>query len=444
MARSGRTVFALALAAAFALSGPASRARGATRGEEGGDENIGEIIQTAKNGTSRERRQALSRLAGLRDREAIRQWDVIAKLVEFMRDADPRFARNAVRGLGDLAQWDRTVKNTVRSPLVKLLQDAEAHVIVRREAVTQLGRMCRANDVVDRYAVTALVAAARTGRTYPPEVAAAATRAVAKTGTAKARDVIRENLSHSDQEVRDAAMEAVTDALTGEAARDFAKDPRLIKRLLDLAGEPTIPSEERAKILLALGRMTRWGIRVPGMEAHLTKILREEKEESTVISALKAASLVGSPEVAAVLPEVYRRFTPEPGRGETGPSEVLVQVCETAGELFAFWGRKDRRADIQRQTVSALVDFLAGVVAKGEGDAQQEAVVALGNLYGRRYDRSKAVAILIALLATGDVSEGLAKAAAESLEVITGRAFGVDAKRWEKWFRANRAKLRPR
>lgn len=442
MTRSGQPFFAVALAGALGVGLLAPEARGAGKEEE--EKNIGEFIQTATNGTTRERRDALGRLGALREREIIREWDVIPKFIEFMRDDDPRFARNAVKHLGGFAQWDRTVKNQIRQPLVKLLQDPEAHVIVRREAVAQLGRMCRAGDVVDSNAVVALVRAAKPSRDNPPEVAITALRALGQIGDARARTVIRLMLSNADLDVRDAAIDAILDGLSGQDVGEFAKDPVLVKRLKDLAGDTTVSPEARAKILEALARLVGAGIQVPGLDTHVISILRDEKAPGTVIAALRAASRIGSPKVAAVLPEVYKRFGPDEAAAEMDLSQVRLQVMETAGDLFALWGRKDRRTQVPRGTVSTLVNLLAATITKGQGAAQKEAAVALGNLYSRKYDRSTAVAVLTAALSSEAVPDDIRKAAVESLEVITGRAFGLDAERWEKWFRSNRVKLRPR
>jgi hypothetical protein len=427
--------------AALVFAGLAPQVSAAPEEEEN---NFAEWIQTAESGTSRERREALAKILGIRDRDAIREWNVIDKVIKFAGDGDPRFARRAARGLGDFAQWDRTVKNQVREPLVNILKDAEAHGIVRQETVVQLGRMCRAGEEMDRSAMNALLAAAKPSAKYPSEIAAAATRALGRIGTPRAMDVIRENFSYRDREdpedteVRDAAIEAITHALSGEGAKKFAKDPKLINRMLALTDVAGIPTDAKSKILLAVARLMKLGVRAPGVETHLVKILREEKEPDTVLAALKAASLVGSPKVAAILPEVWKRFE----AGKEISSAIYLQICETSAELFAFWGRKDRRAPVPAGTVRALVDLLAGAIKEGQSEVQKEAVVALGNLYSKKYDRNKAVATLIAVLATEGMDEGVKAEAAESLGIITGRAsFGQNAKRWEKWYYKNKSKL---
>ncbi len=299
---------------------------------------------------------------------------------------------------------------------------------------------------MDRSALNALLAAAKPSAKYPSQVAAAATLALGRIGTRRAMDVIRQNLSYVDREdpedteVRDAAIEAITDALSGERAKDFAKDPKLINRMLALIGVAGIPPDVKSKILLAAARLVGLGVRAPALETQLVKMLREEKEPDTVIAALKAASLVGSSKVAAVLPEVWKRFE----AGKESSSEIYLQVCETSAELFYFWGRKDSRVAVPAGVVRTLVDLLAGAIKGGQGDVQKEAIVALGYLYSKKYDRTKAVATLIAFLATEGMDEGGKAEAAESLEVITRRSFGLNAKRWEKWYYSNKSKLRPR
>lgn len=441
-ARSRRWTPTGAALAALAFAGLAPQVSAAPDEEEN---NFAEWIQTAESGTRRERREALAKILGIRDRDAIREWNVINKVVKFAGDGDPRFARRAARGLGDFAQWDRGVKNQVREPLVDILQDAEGHVIVRREAVVQLGRMCRAGDEMDRSAMNALLAAAKPSAKYPSQVAAAATLALGRIGTPRAMDVIRQNLSYVDREdpedteVRDAAIEAITHALSGEKAKDFAKDPKLIGRMLALTNVAGIPSDAKSKILLAVARFVQLGVRAPALETHLVKMLREEKEPDTVLAALKAASRVGSSKVAAVLPEVWKRFD----ASKEDSSKIYLQVCETSAELFAFWGKKGSRATPPAGTVKALVDLLAVAIKEGQSEVQKEAAVALGELYSRKFDRNKAVVTLIAFLATEGMDEGVKTEAANSLEIITGRSYGDNAKRWEKWYYKNKSKLRP-
>ena len=90
-----------------------------------------------------------------------------------------------------------------------------------------------------------------------------------------------------------------------------------------------------------------------------------------------------------------------------------------------------------------LSELLTTAMMKDESDlVRKEAIVALGNLYNKRYNRQKPVAALIAVLSTLQ-SEDMKNMVAESIEMLTGRSFGVDADRWERWFGANRRKLSP-
>ena len=119
-----------------------------------------------------------------------------------------------------------------------------------------------------------------------------------------------------------------------------------------------------------------------------------------------------------------------------------AQVCASAGELFDTWGQQ-RSLGASAQAASLLSELLTTAMIKDESDlVRKEAIVALGNLYNKRYDRRKPVAALIALLGTlqGDDMKNMV---AESIEMLTGRSFGVDADRWERWFGANQRKLSP-
>jgi hypothetical protein len=75
---------------------------------------------------------------------------------------------------------------------------------------------------------------------------------------------------------------------------------------------------------------------------------------------------------------------------------------------------------------------------------REAAALALGNMYSRKYDKTGAVAALIAMLAEEGVEIAVKRAALDSLEVLTGRAFGMDAERWKEWFGSHKDRLRPR
>ncbi len=445
MARLQRTVSAALLAAAvLGIAGPIHRARAATgRGigrEKKKEQVIPKILREAAKGTSRKRRESIGQLGSLRDREAIRQWKVVEALVGFTRDRSPRVAQVAAKALGDLVQWDRSIKEKARDPLVKVLQNSKAHVIIRRESATQLGLMCSSDDFSDRDATNALVKAAKTTRTNPPEVAAAALRALGRIGDSRARTVILAGMSHADPLVRAAATEALEEVLAGPNVGKFL-GADLNRILLGLLRGGRLDPEARAKVLLVIARAIREGQRIDGAETLVVKMLREEKEPDVMVVVLEAARLMGGTKTAPVLPEVYKRFSPDKNEEKKGSSEVRLQVCETVGELFAFWSSK-QRGRIPATAAKVLIDLLETAVMGKEGDVAVAAADALGNLYDRRYDRTKAVAILIAVVGAEGVAESLKKTALDSIEVVIGRSI-KDPEGLEKWFRGNLRLLRP-
>lgn len=130
------TTRAVALAAVLAFMGSGCTPEAAVEEEE---KNLARIIQATTEGTGRERREALGRIAAVRDREAIRQWDIIGKLEGLAGDDDLDVARNAVKVLAGFAELGGAVRKQSLGALVRILRNADVRVDIRGEAVVQLG-----------------------------------------------------------------------------------------------------------------------------------------------------------------------------------------------------------------------------------------------------------------------------------------------------------------
>lgn len=413
-----------------AEAGP-PRAAGAT-------EVIGELVNKARTERPRERLEALDAIGATRDPRLIREFRLVELIVDLVGDENPRVARKAAAILGDFVMGvDRSIKEQVRGPLVKVLQNAERPVLVRREAAKQLGRILGAGVYEDAEAMNALIKSASPGPSTPPEVAADALRSLGKIGDPKGREALRAGLSSTDPVVREAALDGLVEALAGPKASEFI-DPSLGAKLLQLVGMPEAEGEWREKVIAVIGLAMKSGAKIEADQTFL-RILSEEQKPSAVVAALKATSRAASVQAAAALPKVYERFLPQK-EGEDAGAEVRAQACGSCGEILEVWTKKADFGVVSR-SAEALLELLTRAVLEDRSDSvRKEAIFALGNAYDRRYDRRKAVASLIAIL-LGNSSDDLKSAARESLEVLTGRSF-TEPSQWESWFKANENKLR--
>lgn len=412
---------------------------GVTRQPSAGTaEVIGDQINKAKTAAPRERLEALESLGAIRDSRLVRDYKLVDLLVELMNDENPRVARRAASVLGDFVMGvDRGLKEQVRGPLMKLLQNADRSVLVRKEAAKQLGRVVTAGLFEDAECVNALIKAATPGPNTPPEVSAEALRALGKIGDPKGKDVLRNGLNSTEALIREAALEGLADALAGPKASEFT-DPALGAKLLQLVNLPETEGEWKDKVIAVIGLAMKSGAKIEADAAFL-KMLLEEEKPSAVISALKAATRAASVQAANALPKVYERFLPDKSGEDTGV-EVRVQVCGSCGEILEAWARRTDFGSVAR-TADALLELLVRAVVEDKSDmVRKEAIFALGNAYDKRYDRRKPVATLIAILLSPGADD-LKNACLESLEVLTGRSF-KEPSRWESWLKANENKLR--
>jgi HEAT repeat protein len=435
MRRSGLLASVVITCGIIGLSTPAL-------GADKKDETVEELLSKVAIGTLSERLEALQGITQLRDMKQIREWKIVELLMELSKDDNPRVARRAVKGMGDLVMGaERGLKDQVRTPIIKILRDAKRFPLVRSEAARQLGRLLTAGDFADAEGVTALIRIANAEVTKAPEVAAACIIAVGDIGDRKGKELIRERLNSRDTMVQEAALEALEKFLTGRHAKDIV-DASLGDLLLRLLSNPRLTPEGKERILQAVGLAVKNGTPKARAEAALLRVLDAEKKESTLVAGLKALAFAGTPKCVKTLVALFERFSKPGEDGADVGMKVRAQVCSTIGELFDAWGRS-RTLDGAGGAARLLCELLTGAMISDKADSvKKEAIVSLGNLYDRKYDRLKPVAALIALLAetTGEDRQNMI---VESLEVLTGRSFGADAERWERWFGKNQRKLMP-
>jgi len=384
---------------------------------------------------------ALRALGEIRDRESLREWDVVDALSRLARDGHPRVALAAIESLGALYRFDPTIKTIVRDALVELFDDAARHVLVRRACAIQLGGICKAGEFADRNALRALERGTKPSAGNPPEVCAAALKALGRIGDPVARETIREALASTDPTIRAAALEALVSALKGPSGKKFF-DAGLATVLLDLLGDDDLPAGSKSTVAEAIGLIISMKCPIPGAEAPFLRMLRESDDEITVKSALKALALSGSVKAATAFPPVYDRFLPaREGGADAARARVRSMVCAMVGELFLKWAGDP---NVPGTTARPLVDMLGKAIMDADRDVVSQAAVALGNLYDKKYDRRKAALFLLALMSAKGVDESVRAFAVGSLEIITGRALGLDVQAWEDWVRDNASLLAAR
>lgn len=392
-------------------------------------------------GTRHERNQALEELSAIDDPARLREAGVIPFLIEMLKDKDdnPRIRRQVAGMLGRYGRGlDRAVKSEAREALVDVLLDKPDMVIVRVQAAHQLGRMLVPGETDDAAAVNALIRTASAGRMEaPPEVQSAALLALGEIADPKARNVIIDKFRSSDSMVRDAAIEAYSKALMSRRAEGFV-DSMATRKLVGMLADPTLSADVRRMVIDSFPRIVKAGGRVEGVTKPLAKIIREEESVYPVVMAVRAVGLIGERGSADPLEEAYDRFKEKQGE------DVRWHACQSAGEIFPLWARRgDFRSYVGE--ASRLSRFLINALLSDSSEKVREAAaIALGNMYSRKYDKTDAVAALIAMLAEEGVEATVKKAALDSLEVLTGRALGMDAERWKDWFRSHKDRLRPR
>ena len=447
MSRSARHALLTVLSAcAASLLAPAAASAREGQPPKTEEDLMAETIKKAARGhSSRDRIEALRKLSGAKDPQVIRQWNIVDVLVEASDDGNPRVARTAVSGLGSLALGaDPAIKQQARAPLIKLLQNGEKHVLARKEAARQLGRMTDADRYEDSEAINALLKVAAPGPKIPVEVVREALIALGAVGSPKAKQAIRSALTHRDLPVQEAGLKALRMALGGKHAAEFP-DPALGGTLVRMLNQQDTTQDMREDVMVALGLLINIGVQVREFEKQLIGILETEERESTVLEAVRVVGLTGSSDAAAALVKVYARFRKTATGGEGGNIPVRSQVCITAGDMFEMWSAKSTAAG-GVGAAKPLVDLLVGVLVEDPSDdVRKEAAHALGYLYDDRYDKVNAVQALIAVLSAARTTDALVEVAADSLEVLTNSSSpGKDAARWAEWFDRHKRELGPR
>ncbi len=112
----------------------------------------GELLRIAEDKGLKESFEAFGKLAGIRDRESLRQWKVIAGLNKLARHPNPRKARRALETLYKLYRFDKSIKYKVLTSVADILQDKDGHAIVRIKSAEVLGSICVAKELQDQNA----------------------------------------------------------------------------------------------------------------------------------------------------------------------------------------------------------------------------------------------------------------------------------------------------
>ncbi|MHC4251607.1 MAG: HEAT repeat domain-containing protein [Planctomycetota bacterium] len=419
-------------------------AAGSLGAAEPGVRSIPETIKAAKRGPQLARIEAIDALAAVRDRESLRQWGVVGVLLELAQDRNPNIARPALRGALKLCGFDASLKREVMGPVARILRDGDRHNVVRVVAAKGLGELVVAGELQDRPALDALIASARASEAGSPEVVAACIRVLGGIGDPRARAVVRDGLTggrvrdeRAKREIRETALDAFADALRGPSAKEWL-DPALAARLLDILGERGLPPATRVRAIEVAGLLPPLGVTVPGVEKGLLALVDEAAEPGVVVAAMRALASMGGERAAGALARACARFGVK-GAGES--ADVRAAACEVSGEFLAKWSEL---AKVPARPAAELVELLVKAMADPDKNVVAGAVVALGNLYDTRYDRTRAAEALVAMLGAKGVDERTKRLVAGSLEIVTGRVFGDDVDRWEELIERDGDSLKPR
>ncbi len=404
------------------------------------EKTIADLIGIALRGQPTERLEAIRKLGSYTDPQILAKWKLVDVLLDLVDDDDPRAARAAVRGLGSYARGvKKAIADQIIGPLGKIVKDTERHLIVRMTAVIELGRAVDAERFEHQEAAKTLVSIARNAQ-EDSTMRVAALGALGKIAPTAASVVIRKSLRDRDQDVVEAGFEALKNCLKSPRAELFAKDRALGGLMANELGSPRASALVKKNALEILALIAGLGVSVPSVESSLIKVLENEEDPEFVQAALYAVGLVGSVKSATAMVGTYGRF----GAGEAGGAgAVRIQICTTAGTLFAYWGRK--KQIIRARSAAATLTELLGKILQEDisSRVKREAAVSLGYLYDKGYDKREAVKILIVVLGHDEMGEGIKSAALDSLEVLTRKSFGHDTKRWEDWYKKNARKLAP-
>ncbi|MHC5053081.1 MAG: HEAT repeat domain-containing protein [Planctomycetota bacterium] len=414
------------LGALLAASAPAA---------EKEEKSPGELLRIAEQSGLKESFEAFGKLATIRDRESLRQWKVIDGLSGLARHPNPRKARRALEALYSLYRFDKTIKYDVLKSVAGVLQDKDGHSIVRIKAAEVLGNTCVAKELQDQNALDTMIRAARPSDTTPPEVAKACIVALGEIGDPRARSVVRDSLSYTNvndkdaqADIRDAAIEALGTALRGSHAKEWV-DQALGGRISLLLTDKDQTAETRAKVHKLAVAFTKTGGTVRNLEGTLLTTLEEATEPDAVIMALESFAGTGNEKAVAAFFAVLGRFK-KAGQDDQGARRVRGAVCAATGKLLTIWSNAKT---VPKKGVVEAVDLLITGMLDADNTVREQAVINIGNLYDTRCDRRKAAKALVAIATAKGMSEETKKNAIDSLEAVSGRVLGDDPSRWEAW-----------
>jgi len=399
-----------ALSPAWAIEGP----------------DVLELLDTAKNGMTRQRVKAISRLAAL-DAETVTRHKILKVLLKDLGTngkVNVRARIAAIEAATGVVQ--RTLpdeKQTITPELIKMLKNTNEALLARKESARGLGKLCSADDVGDVPTIKALEGIAA-GERQDPGLRALCIEAVGRIGRESSFAVLKPLLTVKDPVIRRKVAVAISNFL-----RRHKPDLNMMKTILRLAGDKALDVETRVDFLKAMGSGGR-GFKT--LADGLITMLAAEDDALIHTEIVKALAVINDPKAVAPLVAAYARF-----KG-AGGAELRSLICEALGEFYE--GMAASKSPMVIRSAKTVTESLVRALNEdADADVCSAAAFALGNI-PRRLDRTKAVASLIEALTDQDA--GVRSSALNSLKILTDQELGEDVDRWRKWYKANERALR--
>ncbi len=391
-------------------------------------------IQIARGGRTKDRVEAIHQLGGATDKQLLAELDVPDVLADIATDEgdNPRVRKEAVDSLVQLTtDVNPALKLKTKDVLLKMLRDSSAHIRIRQQCADGLGKLLKKGAFEDRSAMDTIMTIAENAREQS-QLRGTCIDAVADVGADNFLDRARKLLSDKDPVVRSHATQAIRKLVGGNAAGGTG----MLMVLWTVVEDPGVKLSERIEMLRTIAAMASQGVRSKAAGPKIVALLKNGKDEQLLLVAVEVASMYAEAGAVQYIESFYKKLS---GAQKTGPR---AEVCYLLGDMMEQFGK---RKDFRSVTLAAtqVAALLVNALKNDDSpEVAKAASFALGQMYDRKFDRREVVKELIGTV-DEDPEESVRQEAAESLSMITGRDFGLDAKKWLEWYRKNVKSLGP-
>lgn len=424
--------------------------------------SVSEALRTAQDATKhRSARVEAIRSLGNQNRVAdIRAQRVVDALARIAGNATERLwvRMEAVTVAGQLQTRlygaDDSAKNIYRPAFERILEGPSEPALLRAAVCDVFGATLAVGRPGDGKAVGMMIKLAwepssRTAPNQPPRlVRLAAIRALGNLITPDAFAPLAGVLTHpaSDPALKAAAVHSISRILISVTKLD----PRLriptLRALFDVSENPDLDAQVRGDALRALATLYRRGVKGVDRKRLMGTVeglLKEGLKAEQIVPAIETLGLMGDTGNASLLKKVYEDFyDPEM---PCAPKDVTIRVAvmQTLGELLTTQEREAKEAAVLEIAQSLLLPLRLekkqDTLKWPESNAvMQAAIFSLRDLYPAKQPfeeaRKRAAERLIALLKHEKLDKQVRAETAKTLYCVTEQDWGLDAKRWKRWF----------